>query len=288
METLNLLLALALPSAVGAFLVALLCNSTTPPRITLIVGNGILLGLLLVPLLLRGLDAFGLVLTFSVAAVPLAMLLLALTCLYFYRGRGVARSPSCPSTASAYTHPELALFMFFLVLIYLRIFSVGLELLWRPLFPWDATMHWATKARVWFDAQAIVPFVDNQRWLEMAGEGVYTDHHAGYPITTPLLQLWMSLALGRWDESLMNLPWLVCFSGLALAFYGQARTAGSSSLAAIVFTYLLVSLPLLSTHIALAGYADVFVGACVGYTSDAAPLRPGAYGHTPTPTLDIT
>jgi hypothetical protein len=258
--TLNLLLALALPSALGAVLVALLLDSSTPGRKTLVFGHGILLGFMLVALLLRGLDAFGVELTFSAGAVPLALLLLLVTWLYFYLGRGVTGPLSDSGATRAYSRTQLVLFMFFLVLIYVRILSVGLELIWRPLFPWDATMHWATKARVWFDAQAIVPFVDNQRWLEMAGVGVYTDHHADYPITTPLLQLWMSLALGYWSESLMNLPWLFCFAGLALAFFGQARAAGCSSLAAIVFTYLLVSMPLLNTHVALAGYADMFLG----------------------------
>ncbi len=71
----------------------------------------------------------------------------------------------------------------------------------------------------------------------------------------------MSLSLGRWDESLINLPWLLCCLGLLAAFYGQARAAGSTVLTATVFTYMLLSMPLLGTHVALAGYADLFLGA---------------------------
>ncbi|MGL4566863.1 MAG: hypothetical protein ACRCVD_16325, partial [Halioglobus sp.] len=153
------------------------------------------------------------------------------------------------------------LLVLLVLLIVLRLVTLGLELVWRPLFPWDATMHWATKARVWFDSRSLFPFVENGQWLEQGGAGVFTDHHPGYPVTTPLLQTWVSLALGRWDESLINLPWLLCCLGLLAAFYGQARAAGSTVLTATVFTYMLLSMPLLGTHMALAGYADLFLGA---------------------------
>jgi hypothetical protein len=104
--------------------------------------------------------------------------------------------------------------------------------------------------------------VDNQRWPELAGEGVFTDHHPAYPSTIPLLQVWINSALGRWDESLMNLPWWQCLLGLGAAFYGQGRAAGAPPTVAIAFTYMLLSMPLLNTHVALAGYADLFLGAC--------------------------
>jgi hypothetical protein len=154
-----------------------------------------------------------------------------------------------------------ALFCFLLVLIVLRVTTLGLEILWRPLFPWDATTHWATKARVWFEYHSIVPFVTKDEWLEMGDAGVFTDLHPHYPVAVPLLQVWMSLALDRWDESLMNLPWLLCLMALGSAFYGQLRASGISPVIAIVFAYLLFSLPLLNTHVALAGYADIFLGA---------------------------
>ena len=123
-------------------------------------------------------------------------------------------------------------------------------------------MHWATKSRAWFETGQIVPFVDNRQWLELDGVGVFTDHHPNYPITIPLLQVWMNSAIGRWDESLMNLPWLLCLIGLGMAFYGQARVSGISAMISIAFTYLLLSMPLINTHVALAGYADLFLGYC--------------------------
>ena len=79
--------------------------------------------------------------------------------------------------------------------------------------------------------------------------------------TIALLQVWMNLATGRWDESLMNLPWLLCLIALGTAFYSQLRNSGVSPAIGMAFSYLLLSMPLINTHVALAGYADLFLGA---------------------------
>jgi hypothetical protein len=139
--------------------------------------------------------------------------------------------------------------------------TLGFELVLRPLFLWDATMHWATKARVWFEHGTMVPFVDYQTWLDLGGSGVYVDRHPHYPPMIPLLQVWISLGLGHWDESLINIPWLVCFAAMGAVFYGQLRLADVGITLSAVSTYLLISLPLINTHVALAGYADLFLGA---------------------------
>lgn len=174
------------------------------------------------------------------------------------RGTSVATSPLTQSKQSS---AGRILFYLCFSLIILRLLNLGLEIYWRPLFPWDASMHWTTKARVWFEHQSMIPFVSHREWLNVGGEGVYTDVHPGYPTTVPLLQVWMNLALGRWDESLMNFPWLACLLGLGLFFYGQIRLAGASAAIAMAFTYLLMSMPLLNIHVALAGYADLFLAA---------------------------
>ena len=77
------------------------------------------------------------------------------------------------------------------------------------------------------------------------------------------------MALGRWDDSLMNLPWLFCGVALGLGFYGQARIWGVGPLTSLVFTYFLLSLPLLNTHIALAGNADLWLATVYGMAAMA-------------------
>ena len=255
-------MALALPALIGVLWLGLFVPPTTVGRSALVWGNGLLAGLLVIPMLMRLLDALRVPLSFgSIASAAGGLILLAaLAHLYWQRksaGRVLQKSEwrNLPQS-------HKILIAFIGTLLAVRLTTLGLELLWRPLFPWDATMHWATKARVWFDAGRIVPFVENKEWLDLSGDGVFTDHHPDYPITTPLLQVWMNSAIGRWDESLMNLPWLLCLLGLGSAFFGQARVSGAGLVVALVFCYFLLSMPLINTHVALAGYADLFLGAC--------------------------
>jgi hypothetical protein len=86
--------------------------------------------------------------------------------------------------------------------------------------------------------------------------------HPDYPISAPLLQAWVATALGEWHESWVNIPWLLLWIALGLIFYGQARLSGISAVVAIPAAYLLLSMPYLNIHVALAGYADLLMAAC--------------------------
>ena len=266
MDTLLTILALLLPVLLGGLWLNLIIPLQAPARSALVWGNGSLIGLLLIPQFMWGLDALGLPLSFLTTGLLTAALIVVAIAIPSFRDKV---TPSSADRATAFpTMPasHKALFFLLVALLALRCITLGLEILWRPLFPWDATMHWATKARVWFEFHTIVPFVDNDAWLKMDGAGVFTDRHPDYPHTVPLLQVWMNLATGRWNESLMNLPWLLCLIAMGTSFYGQLRVSGASPLTAMGFTYLLLSMPLVNIHVALAGYADLFLGAtyCAG------------------------
>jgi hypothetical protein len=261
-ELLLILLAFCLPAILGMTWVNLLVPGTTIARISVIAGNGVLLGLLVIPLLMRLLDAIGVGLSFPVTVSVSSALILLAGLMHVLLRSDKEFTPAPMLGYFALPKAQKALFLLFILLSVVHVVTTGIELLGRPLYPFDATMHWATKSRVWFETGQIVSFVDNKQWLELDGIGVFTDHHPDYPITIPLLQVWMNSAIGRWDESLMNLPWLLCLIGLGMAFYGQARVAGIGALMSIAFTYLLLSMPLINTHVALAGYADLFLGFC--------------------------
>jgi hypothetical protein len=104
----------------------------------------------------------------------------------------------------------------------------------------------------------MVPFVPADVWLA-GGTDAYFDAAPGAPATIPLLQVWGCVALGRWDDSAMNWPWLLMAIALSLSVYGALRDAGIQRLGALVGAYFVVSLPLLDTHVALAGCADLML-----------------------------
>lgn len=255
--------ALFIPVLLGSVWLNLLVPQGIPARNAFVVGHGALLGMLAITLILRGIDAAGLALSFGSGALTACVLILPALVIATKRAR---RAQTLPPVPLAPTWAQLSLggrllFGALLALLLWRVGVLALEVYWRPLFPWDATMHWATKARVWFEHRSMVPFTDGLTWLRTAGEGVHTDRHPFYPPAIPLLQVWVNLALEHWDESLMNLPWLVAFCALGLAFFAQLRSAGLALPVAMAATYILLSMPLLNIHVALAGYADLFLGA---------------------------
>jgi len=66
-----------------------------------------------------------------------------------------------------------------------------------------------------------------------------------------------SIALGRWDDALMNWPWWQIAVALTFAVYGAMRALGLPALAALAAAFLVASLPLANVHVALAGYGDL-------------------------------
>jgi hypothetical protein len=134
------------------------------------------------------------------------------------------------------------------------------EIVMRPMFPWEGWSRWATKARVFFELRSIVPFVGPDQWLASSG-GVWFDAGPREPLTIPLLLAWESIAMGRWDDALMNVSWWVSAVALSLAVFGALRTLGVAPVIALLATWLVASLPLIDVHVALAGYADVFLSA---------------------------
>ncbi|HLW13323.1 MAG TPA: hypothetical protein VKU81_11550 [Casimicrobiaceae bacterium] len=139
----------------------------------------------------------------------------------------------------------------------LRFGLLLIEVLRRPLYPWDAWTQWATKARVWYDLRTIVPFGGESAWLAAPVGSVYYDAAPNYPGTVPLTQVWSATLLGRWDDALINLPWWLTAVAFGFALYGFLRQARMGPLAALLGTWLALSLPILDAHVALAGYADL-------------------------------
>jgi hypothetical protein len=131
------------------------------------------------------------------------------------------------------------------------------EIVWRPMYPWDAWTQWATKARVWYELRTMAPFVTGSEWLQATGPNVYFDAAPLHPGTVPLLQVWSAILLGRWEDTLVNLPWWLTGVAFGLAIYGYFARQGFEPVLALLATWLVLSLPILEVHIALAGYADL-------------------------------
>ena len=261
MEYAYLLAALALTWLPGCVWLSRLVPRGSPGRSCQVSGYGLLLGLMLVPLVMRGLSAVDIPFSLINIGLPMTMLL-AMGLLLPLNWRLDRPDQSFLPPQSSNNRWQTLVICICVSLIFARLVSLGLEVWLRPIFSWDGKQHWAKQAKIFFELRSIVPYVPFREWLELGGSDVYTTVHANYPVTVPLLQTWTSTALGQWHESLINLPWVLCYLAMGLIFFGQSRAAGASSVIACATTYMLLSMPYLNIQVALAGYADIFMSAC--------------------------
>ena len=260
MEYLSLTAGLMLPWLLGLALLAALGwpRGDSAGRAALRAGFGYCIGTLLLTLWMRLLSAVGVPFGWLSIGLPLAMAAAALAALALRAGRiaPVDLRAMLGSLLRPLPRWQRVVWIGLIAWLTLRFLLLAADVAWQPLYPWDAWVQWATKARVWYELGRIAPFVRAEQWFASPG-GVYFDAAPNYPATIPLLQVWSCVALGRWDDSAMNWPWLLLLISLTCAVYGALRGEGLAPLAALVAAYLVASLPLLDTHAALAGYADL-------------------------------
>lgn len=161
------------------------------------------------------------------------------------------------------THAHKWLSGLLLLAIALHLGFALLEILHRPVFPWDAWLNWMYRAKVWVFNDAMLPFTEPDTWAVGTRATPYNVDGAHYPKLVPLIATWSALGLGRWSETLVNLPTFGAGVALALGFYGQCR-ATMPRVWALGACYTLVSIPLLGAHLALAGQADIWLSGYAG------------------------
>ena len=227
----------------------------------MILGYGYLLGMLVATLLLRMMDRFAIPLNFAGPAI----VLITVTAWIGRRRRHFLSSLRFnPATEQSTSFWIKTLWVLLLIWLAVRLINLALEVLWLPVYPWDAWSTWMVRPQAWLEWKQLMPFSDAESWLADTTGRVYHIEGWQYPLTVPLIALWSALASGQWHEAAVNSAWWVCSLALALGFYGQARLWGATALTALIFTWLLLSLPLLNAHIALAGYADLWLAAVFG------------------------
>lgn len=266
MDIFGLLLGLLLLWAFGVACLATMPGRTErmsmPGSVAWMVGAGGMAGLFMATLWLRVISLAGIRFGVTSIALPLLIGTLALGGWAARRSsvraeiRRSLRDAVAGLSGSTLDRTGRILWRLLLAWLALRFAMLFVEIATRPLFPWDAWTQWATKARVWYELGRIVPFARADAWFAADGSA-YFDAGPHYPGTVALMQVLAGNFLGRWDDTLMNLPFWMLALAFAFAAYGALRAMEFSPLAALAGTWLVASLPLANTHVALAGYADL-------------------------------
>ena len=264
-DALRLAVAWAVPWAFGVALLVALQGRAAVLRadgaLAWLAGCGWFVGAMALTLWMRALSYVGVNFSLIAIAGPLAVATAALAAFAWRtqdrdRWRVVAREAWGQLRGLGTGGWARVIWIALLFWLAMRSLLLLLDVVWMPLYPWDAWIQWATKARVWYEAGHMVPFARSEPWFA-AGGAVWFDASPNYPATVPLWQVWTNLALGRWDDALMNLPWWLLAIAFAFAVYGALRRAGLGATGALIGAWMVSSLPLANVHVALAGYADL-------------------------------
>lgn len=176
------------------------------------------------------------------------------------RRHGVARAARQPS---ARMHPLL---WGLPALLAIHAWLICGEVLLRPPYPWDAWAIWLLKPKAWMLDGRIGPFVDFARWFADAGGTLRTADAWAYPEAVAHLAIWFAAAWGSWNAIAVNIAWFVLWLALLSGCHGHLRDLGLDRSRAMVATYALGSLPLLDVHVALAGYADLWIAVTLAFS----------------------
>ncbi len=267
MDLLRLACSLLLPWFLGYLIVrgsqSSLANSVSSNHCRNL-GFGFFIGYFLLYLLIRFNLTISGELQYGLVIGLLCLLLLPSAWLAFNTQKRKAANPgliSLHQTCSPSRLQQWAIFALLLMIALHWAFAL-METLLRPLFPWDAFTTWSYAAKAWFYG-GYSEFIPPEEWLRNPDASQFTSHVHQYPIFSSLVQLWTATSLGRWSETLINLPSFLAGTAIGLALYGESRAQGLSTLPALLICYLFFSIPLVNTHLSLGGYADIWLA---GYT----------------------
>ncbi len=129
----------------------------------------------------------------------------------------------------------------------------------HDVFPWDAFTTWMYKSKAWVLDDHLTPVIGTIEWLSSQVTNSVPLHASGYPDFVSVVAAWVSSLTGTWQPSAASLPWAAAGLAALLATWGLLLAAGMTTTLAFVGTFMLASLPLLDMHIALAGYADIWM-----------------------------
>lgn len=247
------------PLSLGAALVALASGRRHVFGWTGLLGSGVLLGMLLCALAV-GVAGQVEVVTIRGRLLPLmAALGFGLALGATLRGR---RAAPDALPLSRRVHPLLWCLP---VLLAIHAWFIAGEVLLRPPYPWDAWAIWLLKPKAWMLEGRITPFVDAARWFADADGALRTADAWAYPEAIAHLALWFAAAWGSWNAIAVNIAWFALWLVLLAGCHGHLRGLGLDRARVLVAVYALGSLPLLDVHVALAGYADLWIAATLGF-----------------------
>jgi hypothetical protein len=275
MEYLLLILGLLLPWLVGYLWLAAIeqkLSAQAPKNLLRQLGYGLFLGygalqgiVLLSASVFEPLTVWPVFAALAVLTTLPAIYLKASSSNSTARQQGTVTTTHHPATTSPpLSTPSKILLFILMAWATAHLAMAAIEIFNRPVYPWDAWLSWAYRAKTWYYNHTVFQLAHPTEWLQGTASTPYNVAGNHYPGFASVMAFWAALLLGQWSETLVNSPVLLCGIALSMATYGQCREYGTSPLLATAAAYLLLSTPLMGTHLALAGQADIWMAGFAG------------------------
>ena len=248
------------PLALGSGIFALLDGRPrTPADFVRVAGGGFVLGALVTALALFPLGRVDVDAIVSRVAVVLLPLAIGAWAWVLIRERDDAVPQSADTRRM---HP---LMWGLVALLAAHAWLMADEILLRPMYPWDAWAAWLLKPKAWMLGGHLDAFVGFDEWLADTTGTLRTAQTWSYPEALGRLAVWFASAWGDWNAGVVGAIWFALWLALLAGVYGGLRALGLARDCSIVAIYALGSLPLINVHVALAGYADLWIATLIAF-----------------------
>ncbi len=249
------IVALVIPAILGFLIVSILLRNETTSGMTerLCLAYPLGMGLLTMQMFLLALVRVPLTLWFVTSPI-----LIEIIVIFWWMRRSkivLAKKPSFELFSEIFGADShwlkkisLAILTTFIVI---KIGSIFVETYLRPIFAWDSLANWSASAKAFYYSHGLLLDTSPDDFF---GKGLL-NRNANYPPHNPLMQVWMSLWIGHFDEVFVKF-WSPVYL-LAMSVYLYVVMARETSrLIALSMLVLFLSSPLLSIH-SIEAYSDV-------------------------------
>lgn len=142
-----------------------------------------------------------------------------------------------------------------------KLASVFLETGLRPIYSWDAWSVWSAGAKVFYNSHSLLLDAPAQDFFGKSA----VNRIIFYPLHNILIQVWMSLWIGTFDDVLIKFYNPVYLLSMAICFYYIALRE-INSIPALTLLVIILSAPLLSYH-SIEANSDLMLGVYIFFAS---------------------
>ncbi|MBD8527325.1 hypothetical protein [Pseudomarimonas arenosa] len=138
---------------------------------------------------------------------------------------------------------------------------IGIQALSLPTLTWDAWNTWLAKSKAWVHAGQFVSVLPIEAWLGASDpQSIHVVAHV-YPEALPRSVAFLVAATGDWSDRIAHLPWPLLWLALGGVMWGGLAALSLDRRARSLICLGLLTLPLVTAHASLAGYADLWLSA---------------------------